>query len=63
MLENKYPEYENYRLLDELEQYLFIFEHCDFVKDRSDKYMPLCKHFPIYLTVLTSCWWLRMERR
>jgi DNA helicase-2/ATP-dependent DNA helicase PcrA len=45
MLENKYPEYENYRLLDELEQYLFIFEHCDFVKDRSDKYMPLCKHF------------------
>lgn len=45
MLENKYPDYENYRLLDELEQYLFIFEHCEFVKDKSDKYMPLCQHF------------------
>lgn len=45
MLENKYPGYENYRLLDELEQYLFIFEHCDFVKDKSDKYIPLCEHF------------------
>lgn len=45
MLENKYPEYENYRLLDELEQYLFIFEHSEFVKDKSDKYMPLCEHF------------------
>lgn len=45
MLENKFPGYENYRLLDELEQYLFIFEHSDFVKERTDKYMPLCKHF------------------
>lgn len=45
MLENKYPDYENYRLLDEMEQYLFIYEHSDFVKDKSDDYMPLCNHF------------------
>lgn len=45
MLENKYPDYENYRLLDEMEQYLFIYEHSDFVKDKSDLYLPLCNHF------------------
>ncbi len=45
MLENKFPEYENYRLLDELEQYLFIFEHSDLVNDCSNKYCPLFEKF------------------
>lgn len=45
MLENKYPDYENYRLLDNIEQYLFIYEHSNFVNDNSELYLPLCQHF------------------
>jgi DNA helicase-2/ATP-dependent DNA helicase PcrA len=40
MLEYRYPEYENYRLLDDVEQYLFIYEHSDLVKDTSNSYLP-----------------------
>jgi DNA helicase-2/ATP-dependent DNA helicase PcrA len=44
MLEYKTPSYENYRLLDEIEQYLFIYENSDLVLDTSKKYIPLwCK--------------------
>lgn len=45
MLKYKFPQYENYRLLDDLEQYLFIYEHADFVNDRNDKYLPMCREF------------------
>lgn len=41
MLEYKTPEYENYRLLDENEQYLFIYEHSELVRDNSAKFLPL----------------------
>ncbi|MHA1280279.1 MAG: UvrD-helicase domain-containing protein [Candidatus Helarchaeota archaeon] len=41
MLEYRYPDYENYRLLDEFEQYLFIYEHSDLVNDSSNKYIQL----------------------
>jgi len=33
MLEHKYPGYENYKLLDDMEQKLFIYEHIDLIKD------------------------------
>ncbi len=45
MLENKNQAYENYKLLDELEQYLFIFEHSDLANERSSKYCPLFEKF------------------
>lgn len=45
MQEYRYPEYENYRLLDDLEQYLFIYEHSDLVRDGTDKYLPLWERF------------------
>ena len=45
MQEYKYPEYENYRLLDELEQHLFIYEHADLCTDRTDKYLPLWEQY------------------
>ena len=45
MQEYKYPEYENHRLLDELEQYLFIYEHADLCTDRTDKYLPLWEQY------------------
>ncbi|WP_440955287.1 UvrD-helicase domain-containing protein [Methanosarcina sp. Mfa9] len=41
MLDYKTPEYENYRLLDENEQYLFIYEHPELARDNSGKYLPL----------------------
>lgn len=40
MLEYKHPGYENYRLLDDIEQYLFIYEHSDLVRDASNRYLP-----------------------
>lgn len=45
MLEYKYPGYENYRLLDGTEQYLFIYEHSDLVKDKSNKYLSMWLNF------------------
>lgn len=45
MSEYRYPEYENYRLLDEMEQYLFIYEHSDLAKDSSDSYISLWEKF------------------
>lgn len=45
MLEYKYPDYENYRLLDDTEQYLFIYEHSDLVKDNSNKYLSMWQNF------------------
>ncbi len=45
MLEYKYPGYENYRLLDDTEQYLLIYEHSDLVKDASNIYLPLWQNF------------------
>ena len=33
MLEHKYPGYENYKLLDDMEQKLFIYEHVDLIRD------------------------------
>ena len=46
MQEYKYPGYENYRLLDELEQYLFIYEHADLCTDGTDRYLPLWEQYP-----------------
>lgn len=48
MLEYKYPEYENYRLLDDIEKYLFIYENSLFVNDKSDKFLPLCEMFQFF---------------
>lgn len=45
MLEYKDPGYENYRLLDDTEQYLFIYEHSDLVKDKSNKYLSMWLNF------------------
>lgn len=42
MLDYKCPEYENYRLLDDIEQTLYIYEHSNFVKSNNDSYLPLC---------------------
>jgi len=42
MLEYKYPEYENYRLLDDIEQSLYIYEHSNFVRGTNESYLPLC---------------------
>jgi len=50
MLEYRYPGYENYRLLDDIEQYLFIYDHSSLIRDPArdkeiSKYMPLWLHF------------------
>jgi len=45
MLEYRHPGYENYRLLDDLEQYLFVYEHSDLVQDNSTNYLPLWQRF------------------
>lgn len=45
MLEYKYPGYENYRLLDDIEQYLFIYEHSSLVQDNSNIFLPLWDAF------------------
>lgn len=45
MLEYRYPGYENFRLLDDTEQYLFIYEHSDLVRDNSNGYLPLWQNF------------------
>ncbi len=45
MLEYRYPNYENYRLLDDIEQYLFIYEHTSLVRDSSDRFLPLWQNF------------------
>jgi len=37
MQEYRYEGYENYRLLDEIEQYLFIYEHADIARDTKTK--------------------------
>lgn len=45
MLEYRYPGYENYRLLDDLEQYLFVHEHSNLVRDNTTNYLPLWQQF------------------
>ena len=45
MLEYRYPNYENYRLLDDIEQNLFIREHSSFVRESNLDYLPLCVEF------------------
>jgi DNA helicase-2/ATP-dependent DNA helicase PcrA len=50
MIEYRYPEYENYRLLDDIEQYLFIYDHSSLIRDspRNDEpsiYLPLWIRF------------------
>lgn len=45
MLEYKYPDYENFRLLDDIEQYLFIYEHSDLVRDNSTTYLDIWNNF------------------
>lgn len=45
MLEYKYPGYENYRLLDGIEQYLFIYEHSNLVQDDSNRYLSVWQNF------------------
>ncbi|ADC69068.1 UvrD/REP helicase [Methanocaldococcus sp. FS406-22] len=44
MLEYRYPGYENYRLMDDIEQYLFVHEHSDAVKHHH-KYQDMWNHF------------------
>lgn len=44
MLEYRYSDYENYRLMDELEQHLFIYEHSDAVNNPSN-YGNMWNHF------------------
>ena len=45
MLEYRYPDYENYRLLDDTEQYLFVYTHSDLVLDKTDNYLQLWNNF------------------
>lgn len=45
MLEYRHPGYENYRLLDDLEQYLFVYEQSNLVQDNSTNYLPLWQRF------------------
>jgi DNA helicase-2/ATP-dependent DNA helicase PcrA len=45
MSEYRYSGYENHRLLDDLEQYLFVYEHSSLVADSSDRFMPLWNAF------------------
>ena len=45
MLEYRYPAYENYRLLDDIEQPLFVREHSSFVRQRTPEFLPLCQNF------------------
>lgn len=44
MLESKTPAYENYRLLDDNEQYLYVYEHSDLAKD-GPKYISIWEKF------------------
>lgn len=45
MLEYRHREYENYRLLDDLEQYLFVYEQSNLVQDSSAHFLPLWQTF------------------
>jgi DNA helicase-2/ATP-dependent DNA helicase PcrA len=45
MLKYRYPKYDNFRLIDDIEQYLFTFEHSDLVTERSNKYRQLWEKF------------------
>lgn len=45
MLEYRHRGYENYRLLDDLEQYLFLYEQSNLVQDRSANFLPLWQAF------------------
>lgn len=66
MLEYKTPDYENYRLLDDNEQYLFIYEHSDLVLDTSEKYIPLWEKFDFLVSgfdpVTSSAGWRNRSR-
>ena len=44
MQEYRYTGYQNFRLMDEMEQYLFIMQHSDFVQD-PDRYSPIFEQF------------------
>lgn len=45
MQEYRYPDYENYRLIDDSEQFLFIYEHSVLSTDNTNRFMPLWKQF------------------
>ena len=47
MQECRYVEYQNYRLLDDIDQALFVYEHSDLAANRPsvEQYLPLWKHF------------------
>lgn len=47
MQEYRYVEYQNYRLLDEIDQLLFVYEHSDLAssKPSPERYLPLWKYF------------------
>ena len=66
MLKYKTPEYENYRLLDENEQYLFIYEHSELAQDNSEKYLPLWEKFDFLFSdfdpISNSRGWTNRER-
>lgn len=45
MLESRYSGYENYRLLDDIEQNLFVYEHSSFAAGSNLDLLPLFEHF------------------
>lgn len=66
MQEYKYPGYENYRLLDELEQYLFIYEHVAIANSQDDENLPLWHEYSYlvdgYDPISNSMGWNNRER-
>ena len=47
MQEYRYVEYQNYRLLDDIDQALFVYEHSDLTASGApvEQYLPLWRHF------------------
>ena len=47
MQENRYVEYQNYRLLNDMDQWLFVYEHSNLASSQPSRslYLPLWKHF------------------
>ncbi|WP_292370633.1 DEAD/DEAH box helicase [Methanoregula sp. UBA64] len=45
MQEYRYPNYQNFRLMDDLEQFLFIFKHSALVRNLDNHFMPVFNQF------------------
>ncbi len=56
MQEYRYPGYENVRLMDDMEQFLFLYEHASLARAHAEQYNPVWLEYPYLVDQYQSRW-------